>query len=123
LAMTDPLDPPSGKAPPRDFDLTKIEPATPPVTGQNTKPGFTAYDPSPHREEKRGQIALLLVGTLVGIVAGAFAIFVVFDILLAIWPSAKLSFDHVKAVVEMLLTPMVGLVGAVAGFYFGEKKN
>lgn len=28
-----------------------------------------------------------------------------------------------KAVVETLLTPLVGLVGAVAGFYFGEKSG
>lgn len=31
--------------------------------------------------------------------------------------------EAVKVVVQLLLTPLVGLVGAVAGFYFGEKSG
>ncbi|HZQ14665.1 MAG TPA: hypothetical protein VFB31_17810 [Pseudolabrys sp.] len=104
----------------RTVDLTKVEPRPP--TAPQPKPGLAPYDPTPDRETKRGQIALLLVGTLVSIVAFVFVIFLVIEVIIAKWPDTKVSIDHIKVVVEMLLTPTVGLVGAVAGFYFGEKK-
>lgn len=31
------------------------------------------------------------------------------------------SFDEVKGMLELLLAPIVGPVGAVTGFYYGEK--
>lgn len=102
------------------LDLTQIEPKPP--SAPQPRPALAPYDPTPDREVKRGQIALLLVGTLVGLVGFAFVIFIVVEVIIANWPDAKVNIDHIRVFVEMLLTPMVGLVGAVAGFYFGEKK-
>ena len=76
-------------------------------------------------EKKRGEIASLLVWSLVilvAVVAGC-----------GLWLGAHAckddatckalmtSVDGFKTVVEIVLTPMVGLVGAVTGFYFGGK--
>ena len=84
------------------------------------------YNPARDREKKRGQIAMLLVWLLIGIVAGAFLLLVAKGICLGAGATAMCSaFDvvEVRTIIEMLLTPVVGLVGAVTGFYFGENKG
>jgi len=96
------------------------------ATSDSVRP--TDYDPAPEREHKRGQIALRLVGLLIGICAGTFVIviapavceFVGGD---AVAKCAKLSISEVETVLQLLLTPVVGLVGAVTGFYFGERQS
>ncbi len=76
-------------------------------------------------EKKRGEIATLLTVTLVGvvIVVGIAAIWVLFrgctnkDSCDAL----KANVESLKLVLEIVVTPLVGLVGAVTGFYFGGK--
>ncbi len=96
-------------APPESVELRELTEEEPPqgLTPPETRP----YDPEPEREKKRGQIALILILLLVGIVFGSFV---------------TLSFGWVKPdALEKLLTvvfaPIVGLVGAVTGFYYGGK--
>jgi hypothetical protein len=72
------------------------------------------YDPAPEREKKRGLIALVLVSALCGIIVLAFA-FIFFV------PAANV--ELLKSVLEIIFAPIVGLVGAVTGFYFGEKSR
>jgi hypothetical protein len=76
-----------------------------------SSPGEKPYDPAPEREKKRGVIALVLVSALCGVVVLAFAcIFLV--------PAANI--ELLKSVLDIVFAPIVGLVGAVTGFYFGE---
>jgi len=73
------------------------------------------YDPAEDREKVRGRIAQTLVWLLVGVVGAS--------LLAGIWLSASPEgkIETLKVVLELVLTPLVGLVGAVTGFYFGEK--
>jgi hypothetical protein len=91
-----------------------------------TKPDDVPYDPAADRESVRGQIAMWLVVTLVLLVLAVAVIGVVTAVLCG--SSGKCSADtvelkSVRAIVELILTPLVGLVGAVTGFYFGEKSR
>ncbi len=70
------------------------------------------YDPSEDRERKRGQIALILVGLLAGLCVVA--------VLLGTTVNDTRA-ASLKAVLELVFGPIVGLAGAVTGFYFGEK--
>lgn len=86
----------------------------------------TSYNPAKDREKKRGQIAMLLVWLLVGIVFGTFAL--TFGKALCVDAEntticGPLNVVEVRTMIEMLLTPVVALVGAVTGFYFGESKG
>jgi hypothetical protein len=73
------------------------------------------YDPAQDRERVRGRIAQILVWLLVGIV--------VVSLGAGVWLGLKTEegIESLKLVLELVLTPIIGLVGAVTGFYFGEK--
>jgi hypothetical protein len=121
--MTD-LAPPKEK--PRD--LTNIGPAG--TTGPGA-PSVSAsqlieknYDPTLDRETIRGTIAQALVWTLV-VVIGAV---VLTGLVTAYGCHARdtctadtVELKTIRTVIELVLTPLIGLVGAVTGFYFGEK--
>lgn len=83
------------------------------------------YDPAKARESVRGQIAMWLVWSFVGFIALAGLIGLGTQIGCA-WATtpcdaATTELKPIRALVELILTPLVGLVGAVSGFYFGEK--
>lgn len=99
-------------------------------TKDETAPGprvaQSPYDPARDREEMRGKIALWLVTSLLMIVYAALIIAVVTAIACSTKESCSTETSNLaaaKTIVETLLTPLVGLVGAVAGFYFGEKSG
>ena len=81
------------------------------------------YDPSPARENIRGRIALWLIYTLVGVIAliTGMALIATGACLMAGCSAGALELTALRVLVELVLTPLVGLVGAVTGFYFGEK--
>lgn len=84
----------------------------------------TSYDLAPVRESIRGNIALALVWTLVGLIASVLLIGIVTAYGCHTKDSCTTETSELKTirvVVEIILTPLVGLVGAVTGFYFGEK--
>jgi hypothetical protein len=95
--------------------------ATPPTTSQIVE---KSYDPTADRETIRGTIALALVWTLVGVIGA-----VVLTGLVTMYAchaggacnTETMDLKTVRAVIELVLTPLIGLVGAVTGFYFGEK--
>jgi hypothetical protein len=100
---------------PVELDLT-ARPGEAGTTGDLIRPEEKPYDPAPEREKKRGIIALILVSALCGIIVLAFAyVFVA--------PAAGTSLEVLKTVLEIIFAPIVGLVGAVTGFYFGEKSR
>lgn len=95
-----------------DFSAEK-EAARPGVAGDvASDPAVRkVYDPSPERESIRGKIAMQLMWLMGGVLAA-----------LALLAGYKvMPVDEVLMLVGALLTPVVGLFGAVMGFYFGEK--
>jgi hypothetical protein len=78
---------------------------------QFPKPTEKPYDPGRDREAKRGQIALILVCSLVGSVVASFLALVTHSITIV----------DLKEFAPLFITPFVGLVGAAIGFYFGSK--
>ena len=73
----------------------------------------TAYDPAQDREKVRGRIAMALIVLLIALVSLLF---------LAILVSVVKVADLDK-IVATILTPIMGIVGTVIGFYFGEKSK
>jgi hypothetical protein len=92
------------------LDLTQA-----PENSKTASPGLAVfrdkpYDPSQDREKIRGRIALILTCCLVGIVAVSLILIL-----------TLVDIEKIKDTLEIILSPVVGLVGAVTGFYFGEK--
>jgi flagellar basal body-associated protein FliL len=70
------------------------------------------------REKARGWIAGILIGALVVIVVGTFVY--------VIWMSARIAemttddlISVLQSIGTTLLAPLIGVIGAVIGFYFG----
>src|SRR5437899_1306250 len=109
-------------------DLTKpgLEATQGPVR-QPGSPGFgvkeETYNLVRARENVRGQIAMWLVWSFVGFVAlaGLIGLGTQIGCAWAKCDDAIIELKTIRALVELILTPLVGLVGAVSGFYFGEK--
>jgi len=70
------------------------------------------------RENARGRIALWIVGSLFAIVLLSYLVFT-----LLVFSGTPPTFDNLKDLTEALVAPVVGIVGAVTGFYFGEKRS
>lgn len=108
------LVPSGGSVPPSDgsqesndqtqavLDLTeeKATPA-PPIDSQDL-----------HKEKWRGPLAGVLVGATVAI-----PLFAIFAVILG------KDADDLTDITQVLYPPLVGLVGAVIGFYFGDRRN
>jgi hypothetical protein len=98
-----------------ELDLT-MQPGEVEDSAGLSRPQEKPYDPAPEREQKRGLIALVLVSTLCGIIVLAFAF-------VFVMPGSSTSIEMLKSLLEIIFAPIVGLVGAVTGFYFGEKSR
>ncbi|MGH6662554.1 MAG: hypothetical protein ACREB6_13525 [Rhodospirillales bacterium] len=92
-----------------DLDLTKEQPSPPELLTFRTKP----YDPEEDRERLRGVIAIIIVGLLVGIVIFSFV---------TLW-FKWVAVTDLKSVLELVLSPIVALVGSVTGFYYGGRSK
>ena len=78
-----------------------------------TPPPQTATFNIDHEQEKvRGRIASALVGLLFMIVLLAF---------ISHWWGV--NYDELKGLLELIIAPVVALVGSATGFYFGGKKG
>jgi len=84
-----------------------------PAPAQGATVGATAYNPAQDREKLRGWIAMALIILLIGLISLLF---------LAILTSVVKVADLDK-IVATVLTPIMGIVGTVIGFYFGEKSR
>jgi purine-cytosine permease-like protein len=92
-----------------DIDLADVEGA-PPARGI---PRPEPYDPSRDREVVRARVAYLMIGLLIGIVAAMIGGLL----------SGYLSPEAAEKVAAVILSPVVGLLGAVLGFYYGEQSR
>ena len=82
------------------------------------------YDPSRDRERKRGQIAMYLIALLFFVCLVPY-VFVLAEILCLQGGGtapmcSKFGAGNLEKLTQLFLTPIVGLVGAVTGFYYGE---
>ena len=112
----DPADSGSSALPleaPRAGELVDLDKQPPPSVekpaAQEVGPKLVPYDPAPYRDRMRGYLA----GTLVGILG--------FTIILslgaaAFWPDRS---QAILDVLNVILGPLVALVGAATGYYFG----
>jgi hypothetical protein len=78
-------------------------------------PGSRAYDPDEFRDQARKRITYWLLALLTLLVTYAF--FGLFSI------EGRPTFEHLKTLVEMLLGPLIALVSAATGFYFGAQSG
>ena len=85
------------------------------------------YDPAKAREGVRSELAKGLVLLLAVVVIGPYILIlggVICDAIGSDTPACnRLPGMTLKEATDTLLTPLVGLVGAVTGFYFGENKS
>jgi len=63
------------------------------------------------REEARELIAKVLIATLVAIVVGSFA---------TLWFKLAPMTD-LKMLLEIVFTPIIGVIGTILGFYYGAR--
>jgi hypothetical protein len=77
------------------------------------QPKTETYDPAPDREKVRGRMAQWVLLLLVAVVLLSFISIV------CNWT----TFDNLKKLLDIFLTPLVGLVSSIIGFYYGEKSR
>lgn len=75
--------------------------------------GAAPYDPAQDREKIRGRIAMALIVLLIGLISLLF-VAILFGVI---------KIDDLDKIVATVLTPIMGIVGTVIGFYFGEKSK
>lgn len=93
-----------------ELDLTNEKAAD--VDGAVPEPTTVPYNSDQDRERIRGVVALSLVGLLAAVVLGSF-------IGLA---TGWIPMRDLKELLTIVLGPLIALVGAATGFYFGGKK-
>lgn len=76
-----------------------------------TTPATAAYNPEQSRDRSRAIITYWLLGLLTTLFTGGFIAF------FCIQETA--TFANLKALLDMLITPLIVLVSAATGFYFG----
>jgi hypothetical protein len=85
------------------------------------------YDPTRDREGVRSQLAIGLTLLLAVLVVAPFALILVGATCDGLFPASdackRIPTVPLQDLLETLLTPIIGLVGAVTGFYFGENKG
>lgn len=91
-------------APLKELDLTGDPPSSEPK-----KPSTVPYNLDRHRENTRGMIALTLVGLLAAVLLLSMGGL--------IWGNTEMK--ELKELLTIILGPLVALVGAATGFYFG----
>jgi len=108
LTVTDPL---TTSTP--EFDVA--DPTTPLPAPRDPFGSINTSRPSTEevRESLRGVIAYALLGILAFVILGSFV---------TLWFDWGTGAD-VDALLTILFAPLIGLVGAVTGFYYGERSS
>ncbi len=75
-----------------------------------------SYDPDKYRDATRSYIAYWLLGLLTAVVVFSFGALLFFK-------KDTLTFIDLKSLLELLLGPIVALVSAATGFYFGSQQQ
>jgi hypothetical protein len=83
----------------------------PPAPAAPLPIGPQPYDPTRERERMRGYIAMSLLALLIGVIVA---------MLLGL-ATGRLAIEALEKVAAVILSPVIGLFGAVIGFYYGEQ--
>jgi hypothetical protein len=112
-------EPPSGETPHTEpganddkIDLNVASPEGAPRVAARAAvvpPPSTPVTPEQQRESMRGVLASLLTGILGVVVIGT----------IVLVAYGRLTIGNLKTISQVLLTPLVAIVGTVVGFYFG----
>jgi len=73
--------------------------------------GKAPYEPTRDRERVRGLLAAALIGLLSIVIIGLFVAVL----------AGRLTIAELGQLAAVTISPIVGLLGAVLGFYFGEQ--
>jgi hypothetical protein len=92
-----------------DIDETDSQP---PQAGLGYVEVSRPYDPQQQLDAVRARLAFSLVGLLTIAITGAF-------VLILTARTTGVGPDTVKTIIEIVITPIVTLVSAATGFYFG----
>jgi len=76
------------------------------------------FDANRHHSEARSKIAFWLLGILTGVLVTAVVGFAAL-----FFTKIQPTFDQLKSLLELVLTPLLTLVSAATGFYFGSQKQ
>jgi hypothetical protein len=96
----------SGQETAQDFTSEPIEPEAPPFRA-------VPYDPRPQEDSARRRIAYLLLAILAVMILAAI-------VLVILWPE---RLDSLLKLYQLIFTPVVALVSAATGFYYGTKSK
>ena len=114
-------EPRTSAAPPERHDNAEIQEtldatvgAGKPAPGLSTPEVTGNYDPGRYQDATRSYIAYWLLGLLTLMVAGGFG-------MLLIVPTV--TFENLKSILELVFGPVVALVSAATGFYFGAQQS
>jgi hypothetical protein len=102
-----------GEQPSEVLDATVPDPNEP-APGLD-KPTSKPFDPDEFRDQARKRITYWLLALLTILFLFAFASLYLVE--------GKPSFEHLKSLIEMLLGPLIALVSAATGFYFGAQSG
>ena len=86
-----------------------INEAVAPPTGAYT-PVEENYNPEPRRDQARMWLAYILVALLCVVIMASYG---------SLWLMSSADFPNLKALLELVLAPVIALVGSATGFYFG----
>ncbi len=99
--------------------MSRIEPSAPDDEADaaaipyETSIGKAPYEPTRDRERVRGLLAAALIGLLSIVVLGLFVALL----------AGRLTIPELGQLAAVTISPIVGLLGAVLGFYFGEQSR
>lgn len=95
------------------LDETSSDPSI--VAPGLTQPVATKYDADQFHDQARKKITYWLLALLSVLFVGAFVCLFIIE--------GNPKFEQLKALLEILLGPLVALVSAATGFYFGAKSG
>ncbi len=95
-----------------DRDSIDLSGQIPPAIRPQTIPTGVSFDPEPQRERMRGWIALTLLGMLALVLLLTF---------ISMW--AGMNTEVLQTVLTIIFGPLVALVGAATGFYYGSRSS
>jgi len=81
-----------------------------PLASELTSPELRPFDPEPQRERLRGWIAIGLLAMLALVLLCSF---------ISLW--LKIDNESLRNVLTILVGPLVALVSAATGFYYGSR--
>ena len=104
--------PPSGRESSRAGEPVDLSAEIPPAAHRQTIPTGAPFNPEPQRERIRGWIALSLLGMLAVVLLLAF---------ISMWVGMKA--EVLQTVLTIIFGPLVTLVSAATGFYYGSRSS